>query len=280
MTVREAYIDVRSRLIRSEIEGASVAASELCRHCFGMDKNQLLLTDREVTKEELAQIDALCKERIRGVPLQYLLGEWSFFGRSFFVDKGVLIPREDTEVVCRAVQEQIEGKSQLVAVDLCSGSGCIAITLAGFNEIDRVIAAEKEEAAFEMLLSNVDRHKASVEPVCTDIFDEDFLQVIPLCDVIVSNPPYVKTGDMGGLSAEVQYEPDTALDGGEDGLDFYRKILPLYHSKLKKGGLIALEFGQGQEEAVKNLLTESGYTALKLHKDFSQIIRAVTAEKE
>ena len=280
MTVREAYTDIRRRFVEADVEGASLAASELCQHCFAMDKNQLLLANRQATKEELAEVYELCTQRTRGVPLQYLLGEWSFFGRSFFVGEGVLIPREDTEVVCRAVEEQIRGKSQLLAVDLCSGSGCIAVTLAGFEGIDRVIAAEKEPAAFEVLCKNIKRHRSSVEPVCTDIFDENFLQALPLCDVIISNPPYVRTEELAALSPEVQHEPVMALDGGEDGLDFYRRILPLYRNKQKKGGLMALEFGQGQEEEIEALLRENGYATLKFFKDFSGIIRAVTAQKE
>lgn len=205
----------------------------------------------------------LAEQRISGEPLQYLLGSWEFYGLPFYVGKGVLIPRADTEILVDTAIKIIKNQ-KLKVVDLCSGSGAIAIAVAK-NSNAEVTAIEKSDEAFCYLQKNVKLNEAKVECVKGDVFcdyNESY-------DLILSNPPYIPTDVIEGLSQEVKKEPVMALDGGKDGLVFYKHLTSVWKNRLNKGGHLAVEIGYDQAEAVSSLFMENGFSEVKTIKDFS-----------
>ena len=221
--------------------------------------------------------EELSLKRKSGYPLQYILGEWDFFGRTFKVGEGVLIPRADTETLIETVLSTDCKKS--VITDLCSGSGCIAVTLEKETGA-KVYALEKSEKAFGFLKENVAFNNSSVECILGDIFDDSVKDSVPKTDIIVCNPPYLTSDDMNALQTEVSFEPKEALSGGEDGLLFYRKVTSFWKEKIQDGGYIFYEIGKGQEKQVSEILMENGFCDIKYQEDLCKIIRVVYARKK
>ena len=193
------------------------------------------------------------------------------------VGEGVLIPRDDTEVVVREALAAAKNIPDPVIIDLCAGSGIIAITLEKELKNATVYAVEKSDLAFSYLQENIELNQAKVEAIhadladCVNSFDDASL------DMIVSNPPYIRSDEIAELQSEVQYEPRLALDGGEDGYDFYEMIIRLWTKKLKEGGCIAFEIGEGQYDRIAEMLKTAEFTDIKGYPDIQGITRAVTA---
>lgn len=228
-----------------------------------------------VTDEQIALMDKLIERRKKGEPLQYIVGSWSFYGLEFAVGEGVLIPRPETELLVEYVLKELKNINNIVVYDLCSGSGCIGLTVAKIRPDADVYLFEKEDKAFEYTKKNAEKFNLkNVNLVKCDIFDFDF-SLLPLADAIISNPPYIKTDEIPFLQTEVRHEPVSSLDGGKDGLDFYRCIASKWSKKLKKGGLIAMECGDGQSSDIISV-----FDSIKSEKnvvfDFNDIDRIVT----
>lgn len=233
------------------------------------DYSSVLATD-----DQIALTNEIIGRRKNGEPLQYIVGKWDFYGLTFEVGEGVLIPRPETENLVEYVLNEIKNVKNPIVFDLCSGSGCIGITVAKLRPDSKVYLFEKEDKAYSYLNKNLDAFKLpNAVPVKCDILDCD-LQDLPIADVIVSNPPYIKSNEIPNLQAEVKKEPLSALDGGNDGLIFYRCIASRWASKVKKGGLIACECGDGQSEEILPLF-EGGLTEKKVIFDFNNIDRIV-----
>ena len=215
-----------------------------------------------------------------GEPLQYVLGKWDFYESEFYVGKGVLIPRPETEeLVDLAVRSAKQMRSPLV-YDLCSGSGCIGISIAKAVPAADVFCVEKSADAMTYLLKNADGvHNA--HPVLGDVLNADsFSQIAEnSVDMIVSNPPYIRSSEISALQREVQFEPKEALDGGESGLDFYRYIIKSWKSFLKPGGKLLFEIGNEQGSAVKSLLSDSGYNHIQIQNDLYGNPRIAVSQK-
>lgn len=205
----------------------------------------------------------LAEKRISGEPLQYLLGSWEFYGLPFYVGEGVLIPRADTETLVDLALEII-GDSRKKVVDLCSGSGAIAIAVAKNSEAE-VTAVEKSDEAFDFLKRNAELNGVNVKCIKGDVFDEH----TEMYDLILSNPPYIPTNVIESLSQEVKKEPKMALDGGEDGLIFYKYLTSYWKGRINKGGYLAVEIGYDQGESVSKLFEDNGFKDVKIYKDFS-----------
>ncbi len=221
--------------------------------------------------------EELCLKRKSGYPLQYLIGEWDFFGRTFKVGEGVLIPRADTETAIEVVLSlPIEKKT---ITDLCSGSGCIAITLREETGAE-TYAVEKSEDAIKFLRENITLNNSEINLIEGDVLSEETKNKVPLSDIIISNPPYLTKEDMSVLQKEVTFEPTMALKGGDDGLYFYREITSLWKDKIRENGFIVYEIGMGQEEDVKQILLSNGFCDVKYQKDLGNIIRVVYARKK
>lgn len=268
---------VKGLLMRAGIENPAGDAKEILCAVLECDRAQLILREEDIPDQLCEKAIAMAHRRVSGEPIQYILGSWSFIGRDYKVGEGVLIPRDDTEVVVAEALKRCDNIPKPVIVDLCTGSGIIAITLAKELPNATVFAVEKSDIAFSYLTENIALHQAKVHAIhadlqnCVNDFEDGSL------DMIVSNPPYIRSAEIAGLQQEVQFEPRLALDGGEDGCDFYKMIITLWTPKLKKGGVIAFEIGEGQYEPVADLLKNAGYTDVSGAPDIQNITRAITA---
>lgn len=235
----------------------------------------LSLTGRYPSLEEAQKekISSFVERRLCGEPLQYLLGSADFYGRSFSVRPGVLIPRFDTEIlVDTALPLLKEGDSVL---DLCAGTGCIGLTL-GAEKGVAVTAVEKYDGAFALLRENAAAVYPAARLIQGDVLTDS---VTGTYDMILSNPPYIPSGDLSLLSEEVRQEPETALDGGDDGLLFYRALIRRYLPSLKPGGYLMFECGIGQAADIEEMLCSAGLCAPFRVRDYGGVERVVGAQK-
>lgn len=227
-----------------------------------------------------SKILSLVKKRSEGYPLQYLLGQWEFYGYPFKVNENVLIPRADTELIIENVLE-ICRKNNLTSpkiADLCSGSGCIAITLKKQIPSAEVYAMEISKKAVEIIHSNAVLNNAEINILNDDVLNPE-TENLPIFDIIVSNPPYLTQQEMDTLQKEVTFEPSLALFGGADGLGFYRRMTSIWKNFLRKDGWLIYESGDGQHEDIKNILGKNNFYNITLSRDLNNIIRNVTAQK-
>lgn len=198
-----------------------------------------------------------------GEPLQYVIGKWDFYESEFFVGKGVLIPRPETEELTELVINKAKTLDYPVIFDLCAGSGCIGISVAKAVPRATVYCVEKSADAMFYLLKNADGVK-NVKVICADVCDPPEL---PKADIIVSNPPYIKTCEIANLQSEVLEEPEIALDGGEDGLDFYRAICNKWKSYFLPNGSVFFEIGEDQGDEISAILEKHGFKNIEIIKD-------------
>ncbi|MBR6386064.1 MAG: peptide chain release factor N(5)-glutamine methyltransferase [Ruminococcus sp.] len=245
------------------------------------EKNPLFRPMEAVSQENEKTIREYVKKRSEGYPLQYILGKWEFYGYNFRISPDVLIPRPDTEVLVENVLEicRKEGKISPVIYDLCSGSGCIAVTLKKEIPSAEVYAVEISQKAVDIIKQNSALNNADINIINSNVIDPEFTENLKDIDIIVCNPPYLTQEDMDTLQKEVTFEPELALFGGADGLSFYREITAQWKKCLKKGGYLCYEFGYDQHEDVKNILVENKFENIKLTRDLAGIIRTVTAQK-
>lgn len=275
MTVNEIYQSGLKLLENNNIENSKFEAQSLLQKAFSLDRVGFIIHKTDKADENCSHnFLNFIEKRISGEPLQYILGEWSFMGFDFKVGRGVLIPRDDTEVVVNLCIDFLKNRADKKTVDLCSGSGAIAVALDKISGAE-VTAVEIDETAFSYLETNVKENNSSVKPVMADALKICDTFADGGLDLIVSNPPYIKSADIETLQKEVQLEPRLALDGGEDGCDFYREIVNRWSRKLKKGGALAFELGEGQADAVKTLMTEQGFSDFKISLDFGGVQRAI-----
>ncbi len=278
MTVLALRNALKSILSRSGSDNPDGDAAEIIRATLGYTRiDRMTRGDSEVAGDIEENAIQLARRRASGEPIQYVIGSWSFMGRDYLVGEGVLIPRDDTEVVTRAALELIKPLSHPRIVDLCAGSGVIGVTLKKERPDADIAAVEKSDTAYTYLRRNCEINGADIRQIHADLCDcaENFAD--RSLDMIVSNPPYIRSEEIAGLQREVQYEPRLALDGGEDGYDFYRLILCIWSGKLKEQGCIAFEIGEGQYETIAGLLKDCGFGDIKGYPDIQGITRAVTA---
>ncbi len=276
VSLKEITDDVKNAL-KEVTEDFSFEAREIVKSVFLVSNSDIIAgKEVEVSRALEIRLESIISKRKERYPLQYILGSWDFYGREFFVGEGVLIPRADTEIVVEKSLEFLGNKTNPKVLDLCSGSGCIAVTLKLEKCDATVTAVEKSEKAFSYLTKNCDKLKACVNCILGDAFecntDDDF-------DLIVSNPPYLTKEDMENLQQEVKSEPHMALYGEEDGLFFYRELTRIYSDKLKKGGMLIYEIGDGQHSLVEEILLQNGFKDISQTKDYNGIIRCVAGIK-
>lgn len=252
MTIGELYRLSVNALEKNGFDNAAFETYELLQ-MGGISKIKVITEPHEnVPKTAEKLIKERLEKRISGYPLQYLAGEWEFCGLPFKVGEGVLIPRQDTETLVEFGVEFLKKNGGHSVLDLCAGSGCIGIALAKLAKAE-VICAELYDDALNYLNRNIELNEVGqyVRVVKADVTAESASELFEgNFDLIVSNPPYLTEHDMSSLQKEVSFEPKSALYGGRDGLDFYRKLISIYPQKLKSGGALAFEIGAGQEDAV------------------------------
>lgn len=279
----ELYLSCRRALMATEDgETAGLMARNLLSFYTGKTQESLLSNlDLYAGDDVCASMEAATNRLLKGEPLPYILGEWEFYGLTLYVNKNVLIPRDDTcAVVSLAINQAIFLPSDPRVLDLCTGSGCIGLALATRIKDARVTLADISKDALAVAKKNMMAHRLSGRVSCVQA---DALGSAPAFlgkfDMIVSNPPYVTGPEMAELPDSVKnFEPHIALYGGRDGLDFYRSIAKNYAAALKPGGYLCLEFGMGQRDDVCRILEDNGYTILERAKDFNERERAVLAQ--
>ena len=276
MTVGEAYRKTKDILTEAGFEAPAFEALCLTEKVFGFNRLALITKGEETvaSEEKLAVLAELTEKRLNHEPLQYLLGKWSFMGIDLLVGEGVLVPRDDTEVVTSLCIDYLSCKESPNVIDLCAGSGAISLALEKYANC-KVTAVELSDKAFSYLTQNIKLNNSAVNALNGDIFECHKDIADNSLDLIVSNPPYIKTADIASLQKEGQHEPAMALDGGESGLDFYRRIVPLWKSKLKAGGALAFELGEGQYDEVSRILADNGFGGITESIDFGGIQRAI-----
>ena len=260
-------IDALVRYIASKLkDNARFEAEQIVTHILGISRTELITNlRRAVTDDEVKRVNETAARRAGGEPLQYILGETEFMSLPFKVNRATLIPRSDTETLVEHVLEHMNGKACEI-LDVGAGTGCIGISLAHYNKHARVTELDISADAL-----NTARENAEINGVSdrTEFINADILNEIPdgVYDIIVSNPPYIETAVIGTLQTEVKdYEPLSALDGGEDGLTFYRRITEIAPKMLKENGLLAFEIGFDQGESVKKLM-EKNFNDVRIIKD-------------
>ena len=246
--------------------------SAIFNEVTGRDFVTSLVMGYELKADELIKMQEYTKRVLEGEPVQYVIGKWDFMGRSFAVDNRVLIPRADTELLCELALEHIESISSNVRVlDLCTGSGCIGISLSLDAKNATVSCSDISEDALCVAGENAKTLGAEIEFIQSDMFAN-----CDKYDVIVSNPPYIPSNTVDELDASVKdHEPRGALDGGDDGFDFYRIIASEAKSHLTKNGALLLEIGYDQRVTVCELLVQQGYSNIECYKDIAQNDRVI-----
>lgn len=275
MTAKELFLHGVQALRQTACDDAPFECDCLLESATGIGKSRRLADPMQAVSASSQErfLEMLCR-RLQGEPLQYILGKWSFYGRDFFVGTGVLIPRPETEQLVETANAHIVANSYRAVWDLCAGSGCIGLTVALENPNTKVYLFEKHTAALRYLQKNLDALGAkNAEIIEADIFT--FLPQNSACaDLLLSNPPYIPSAELHSLQAEVQKEPHTALDGGADGLDFYRTMAKRWLPFVRKGGELLFECGDGQGDAVAALFSNDTARQTVLY-DFNDIDRFV-----
>lgn len=272
MTIRQFQRTLEQGLAALGSESPRFDAAQLLRWLSGQDQTWLIAHAGDACPGDwqARSVDALHRLE-NGEPLQYLLGEWEFYGLPLAVGPGVLIPRADTETVVETCLLALAPVPDPAIWDLCSGSGAIALALASRRPDARILAAELSEEALPYLRQNI----AALAPDQVTAVQTDVLTRLPdgVCDLIVSNPPYITGADMQTLSPQVRREPELALYGGEDGLRFYRQLTHSCYDHLRPGGWLIFEIGYDQGESVPALLRQRGFDQVFCRNDLAGVPR-------
>lgn len=286
MTFFELSKEVERQFQNGDVEDAAFSAQEIVLHVGEIPRERWIIEkDREAKESEVKKLNTLVIRRINGEPLQYLIGEWDFYGRPFSVGEGVLIPRADTEIMIDAVKECFPTEKPLVFADLCSGSGAIGLTLSLEFPQSEGWLVEKSPEAFNFLKINKERNSIDekrTHELLLDVLDAQKISeyfALSSLDLIVSNPPYLTDQDMDRLQEEVKYEPSMALYGGQDGLLFYRGISEIWGKFLRDGGSLYFEVGIHQADPVKAILKAKGFEEIRTYADLQGIPRIVSGKK-
>ena len=254
-------------------EYAAYEAEKIVCHLYGLDRLALSLALREEAPDKKEEAENIIARRKSGEPLAYILGNADFFGLNLYVSEACLTPRADTEVIVEKALDFL-GEKRASVLDICTGSGCIALAIAA-NSNASVLGVDISANALEVAQKNAEKCglAGKVRFEKRDALSEDFLAGEKY-DLIVSNPPYIPTGDIAALSAEVHREPVLALDGGSDGLTFYRRFLEVLPSKLNEGGSIIFEIGYDQEAGL-SVLCQKAALPFEIFRDYGGNVRGV-----
>ena len=272
MNYTEAFLMGMQKLKEAQIGEAQLDARLLLEEVCGTDHNTLLCHgDREVSEAEEEQYRKALEQRAVHVPLQHLLGYQDFMGLRFQVNEYVLIPRQDTEILVEEAMRYLHDGMRIL--DLCTGSGCILLSLLHYSNDCEGVGVDISQEALQVAAQNAELLGIKADFLKSDLYEK----VTGKFDLLVSNPPYIERAVIPTLMEEVrEYDPYIALDGGEDGLDFYRRIIGGAQDYLKRGGQILMEIGSGQAKAVSELLREAGFKEIDVCRDFAGLDRVVS----
>lgn len=278
ITPRDMQHQIRKKLEAADIEAAQFESRTMLELLLELPCGAPL-PETPLTDAQQLRLETMTERRCRREPLQYLCGMWEFYGLEFLVGEGVLIPRPDTETLVETVLSLRKGVPATCLLDLCSGSGCIPAAIAAHLPGVTGGAVELSAQALDYLRRNLYRHAPQLRIYAVDALHPPESLLAAQFHIITCNPPYLTAADMTQLQPEVAYEPETALYGGTDGLDFYRKLTPLWKPALAEGGWLVYEVGIGQAQAVQAILEDAGFTDCRMVPDFGGIDRVVLGQK-
>ena len=272
MTLQELYQEGILRLKQAKIAEAELDAWYLMEYVTGIHRTMYYLRQQETVEKDTAERYFDCiGRRARRIPLQHITGEQEFMGLTFLVNEHVLIPRQDTEVLVEEALSHLNGDEQVL--DMCTGSGCILISLAHYRKGIRAVGADISDEALQIAEKNAKKLSENVTFFKSDLFD----RIEGNYDLIVSNPPYIRTEVIEELEEEVRlHDPMIALDGKEDGLYFYRKITKQSRKHLSCGGWLLFEIGHDQGEDVARIMEDAGFAEVSVKKDLAGLDRVVS----
>lgn len=281
MTISELYKKISDYLEEKKIETYTLDARLLMEHFLGISTSKLYVEGTKcISENDIDKIWPYVTKRGAHYPLQYILGVQEFMGYEFEVNENVLIPRPETELLVERVCEiytllSKNGKDKLSVLDMCTGSGAIAISLGKICDFGEVVAVDISDKALEVAKKNAKNNDTDVTFIKSDLFEN----ISNKFDIIVSNPPYIKTDEINHLMEDVKnYEPRLALDGLEDGLYFYREIIKKSRDFLNHGAYICFEIGYDQADSVKKLLEQESFYEIVVYKDYAKLDRIVIAK--
>jgi release factor glutamine methyltransferase len=279
VTVREALMMGRKKLTEAGAENPVLDSELILGHVLAKDRLKLLTHDEEnLTQQQIECYDKLLVQRCQSVPVAYIIGRKEFYGLNFYIKPGVLIPRPETEFVVEEALNVIRPIENPVIADLCFGSGAISVAIAVNHSRAKVYASDLSDIAWEVAKTNIKAHRVEDRVLLFrgDLWSPFECGNIGEFDVVVSNPPYIPTGELFTLPKDVKNEPQIALNGGPDGLEFYRRIVSKAPEFLKPCGRIILEIGWNQADNVKTLLKESEFGDIKVIKDYGSFDRVIS----
>ena len=278
-TYNDLFLETRKLFRENGIESYNLEARIIVSQAAGKSMEKFMQGLRLYTTDEMARtVEQLRERRLKGEPVAYLTGRWEFFGLPVEVTTDVLIPRTDTEVLAGYAIEFLSARKMDARVlDLCSGSGCIGCAVAHALPAARVVMVDNSREALNVGRRNVSLNNLGTRITC---IEADVREAPPMLvgsfDLLISNPPYIPSTDILGLDASVRdYEPLAALDGGADGLDYYRAILKNWKVVIREGGAIMFELGIGQANEVANLMRQTGFRNIECIKDTAGIDRVI-----
>lgn len=271
MTYREAVEFGTKSLADAGVPDAALDAWYLLQMVCKIERSYYYVHGEEdITQDAQKEYEIAVQKRAEHIPLQYIIGEQEFMGLRFKVNSNVLIPRQDTETLVEQVLKIV--KPGMKVLDLCTGSGCVLISVLKNAPELTGMGSDISKTALLVAKENAKLHEVDAEWVRSDLFDN----ITETFDVIMANPPYIPTGEILSLMPEVRdFEPENALDGGADGLDFYRKITGQVKDYLNPGGYVYMEIGYDQGEAVSELMRNAGFTEVEVIKDLARNDRVV-----
>ena len=271
MTYREAVEFGTKCLTDAGVPDAALDAWYLLQMVCKIERSYYYVHGEEdITQDAQKEYEIAVQKRAEHIPLQYIIGEQEFMGLRFKVNSNVLIPRQDTETLVEQVLKIV--KPGMKVLDLCTGSGCVLISVLKNAPELTGMGSDISKTALLVAKENAKLHEVDAEWVRSDLFDN----ITETFDVIMANPPYIPTGEILSLMPEVRdFEPENALDGGADGLDFYRKIAGQVKDYLNPGGYVYMEIGYDQGEAVSELMRNAGFTEVEVIKDLARNDRVV-----
>lgn len=281
VTLKEEYDFIINKLFKTSGISARFNAITLLEHFAGIKKHDLVLNPtKEISPNFHDLIIEATNKMLEGYPLQYILGEWEFYGRRFIIGEGVLIPRQDTEVLIETAITLIKDKKSPRMLDLCSGSGCIAVTLAKEVLGSEVYAVELSDDAFSYLKQNVALHDCkNLFAIKGDVFKQELISGLGQFDLIVSNPPYISESEKCNLQPELSYEPEIALFCENNGLKFYEHIAKFWKASLKSKGSFVFEIGNNQAGEVRDILLGEGFEKIQIRRDLNDLNRVIVGTR-
>lgn len=279
MNIKQIIIEKTKLLKDNNIENASNIARILLANLLNKSKEYLVINDKEELKEELVEkYNKYLKQIIEGYPLQYITHNQEFMKLNFYVDENVLIPQPDTEILVEEVINICDKKyknKEIKILDLCTGSGAIAISLGKYIQSAEITAIDISKKALEVATKNAKSNEVKIKFIKSNMFEDINDKYV----IIVSNPPYIETNVISELSKQVQNEPKIALDGGADGLDFYREIAQNAYKYLETNGFLVMEIGYNQKDTVIEILSnENKYKNIECIKDLDNNDRVIKAQ--